>query len=87
MKKSSIRTALVATSAYVALCVVLYAVASLLSANSPDANIGAGLLAVVPALPWLFFVGDSASDVTLFGCYAFNALLVFVVSLSVSRKK
>jgi hypothetical protein len=67
--------ALTTTAAYLALSGAAYLVAAALAAGSVDANIGAGLIGIGPALPWVLFTGGSGDHVALFVCYAVNALI------------
>jgi hypothetical protein len=72
--------ALITTLAYLAVSAAAYLTASAMAATGPayDANIGAGLIGIGPALPTFlvvaFFV-DPSSNVALFVCYGINVLI------------
>jgi hypothetical protein len=72
---SRLRTPLVTALAYLALSAAAYLAALVMAAGSADANIGAGLVGIAPALPWVFFADDASSHVMLFVCYGINAFL------------
>jgi hypothetical protein len=58
-----------------------------MAAGSADANIGAGIVGIGPALPWVFFTGGSSSHTALIVCYGINALLAGGVAFLVTGRR
>ena len=77
----------IATTSYLAFCAVAYLVAIAMASNSEDANIGAGFLAFLPALPWPFFALGSSSHLGIYLGYAINASVVGITTFFITNPR
>ena len=86
-KQRNLSSAIFAAMLYLGLCTVVYLVASVMASNSEDANIGAGFLAFLPALPWPFFALGSSSHLGIYLGYAINASVVGITTFFITNPR